>query len=121
MALRQLIGRIISTKTGHFAARIGWDKWRVSWLPSDSLTRHKAITAMELAETLSHQISKGSPEWEATRVQARELNVTAKDAQQRIKEPLQNWPQRKLRPREPNPRLGPLHDRRRQHDLEAGA
>jgi hypothetical protein len=71
-----------SDQTAHTARqrpdRTGWE---VSWLPSQTLDRNTAITAMTLADvTAGHDLREGHRLWPHIQGWAEELGMTASEA-----------------------------------------
>ena len=78
-----------SDQTAH-TARHAPDRsgWEVSWLPSQTLDRNTAITAMTLADTAAEpDVHQGHRLWPHIQSWAGELGLTAPDAIARISQP----------------------------------
>jgi hypothetical protein len=66
----------------------GQERWEVSWLPGQILTRNAAITAMVLADTTaSVDLHEGHRLWPHIQGWAAELGLTAPDAVAQASQP----------------------------------
>jgi hypothetical protein len=78
-----------SDQTAH-TARHAPDRngWEVSWLPSQTLDRNTAITAMILADTAAERdLHEGHRLWPHIQGWAEELGLTAPDAIAQVSQP----------------------------------
>ena len=89
MTLRINDTSMTSDQTAHTARqRPDRTGWQVSWLPSQTLDRNTAITAMVLADlTAGHDLREGHRLWPHIQGWAEELGMTAPDAIARISQP----------------------------------
>jgi len=89
MTLRINDTSMTSDQTAHTARqRPDRTGWQVSWLPSQTLDRNTAITAMVLADlTAGHDLGEGHRLWPHIQGWAEELGMTAPDAIARISQP----------------------------------
>jgi hypothetical protein len=80
-----------STQTGHTARQAAPGRphgWEVSWLPGQILDRNTAITAMILADTVTHgDLHEGHRLWPHIQGWAEELGLTGTDAIARVSQP----------------------------------
>jgi hypothetical protein len=78
-----------SDKTAHTARQTpGQRRWEVSWLPSQTVDRNTAITAMILADTAAERdLHEGHRLWPHIQGWAEELGLTAPDAIARVSQP----------------------------------
>jgi hypothetical protein len=79
-----------SDQTGHTARQAPGRQhgWEVSWLPSQTLDRNTAITAMILADTAAEEdLHEGHRLWPHIQSWAAELGLTGPDATARASQP----------------------------------
>ena len=71
----------MTSDTTPHSARAEGDGWTVTWLPGRTLTRNQAITAMVLAERVSHGArDQGHKDWPFIEGWAEELGLSGADA-----------------------------------------
>ena len=74
---------MISDQSAHTARQAPGQQggWQVSWLPGQTLDRNTAITAMILADTVTHeQVREGHRLWPHIQGWADELGLTGREA-----------------------------------------
>lgn len=79
---------IRSAQTLHYARKRDDSQWRVTWLPGRDLTYPQAITAMQIAQTVTRMQRQGvndaHPLWPVIGTWAEELGLSGQDAYTRV-------------------------------------
>jgi len=80
MATTITLDRMSDTDSGHTAERVSTTGWRLSWLPTEIVTRDQAITGLMLAAAVAHGVVPGHPRWPHVKNWAAELGLSGLEA-----------------------------------------
>ena len=80
MAITITLDRMSDTDSDHTAVRVSTTGWRLSWLPTEVVTRDQAITGLMLAAAVAHGVVPGHPRWPHVKNWAAELGLSGLEA-----------------------------------------